>query len=291
MAPFDPEAPVSVLPYLRPLEAIPSDIVADNDNGLQFHDFSQEEYYAYLEAIKRHIDGDESKKVVASRRLTVDCAVDPAALFGKLCHAYPNAFVFLVSLPQYGTWIGASPELLIRSRDGLLESMALAGTRAAGEDGVSWDRKNILEQRIVTDYIAKAFRSEGLNPEIGETRTVSAGPVEHLMTPVTAPRGEAFSASGLLSLLKALSPTPALSGYPKAEALSLIRRFEGDRSLYGGFAGPLLEEFSFYVVLRCAYLRPSTVTLFAGGGITAFSSLPAEWQETTHKFSTLLPLL
>lgn len=51
------------------------------------------------------------------------------ALFAALLETYPNALVYLISDPILGTWLGASPELLLRSVGEQGFSVSLAGTK------------------------------------------------------------------------------------------------------------------------------------------------------------------
>lgn len=292
IAPFDPEELPHYYLLTSPLTEIPSSVLADNHRTYSFKELTFGEYSDYIKDIKNFIDGDADKKIVASRRKKVRLTISPQSLFDTLCATFPSAFVFFVSTKEFGTWIGASPELLLERRGQTLFTMALAGTRTAGSCG-NWDSKNSKEQQIVADYIAKAFVDHGCICSVGLRRTLKAGPVEHLMTPITGGLTDRCDPG---ALLRTLSPTPALSGFPKEEALRIIKNHEGSRQLYGGYCGPLRADgdFRLNVVLRCAYLSATpepTATLFAGGGITSLSEVSDEWTETENKFSTLLKFI
>lgn len=287
--PFSPDSPVYCFPVKRTMECIPADVLALNSEGQPPASTSFEIYDLYIGAIREFIGDDLHRKVVASRRLTVDCRLHPQELFEKLCVSYPHAFVFFISCPMFGSWIGASPELLLARKGDVLSTVALAGTRPAGSR-VPWDRKNLLEQAMVTEFIADNFARFAIPYHVGDLVSVAAGPVEHLQTSISAMMDASLP---LDDLLLQLSPTPALSGYPRREAVDLILGIEKDsRQLYGGFMGMRTPDgdFRFNVVLRCAKLWPGAATLFAGGGITALSSSYDEWEETERKFSTLLSL-
>lgn len=255
--------------------------------------------------------GYDQRKIVLSRVLIGETERNIAGLFSSLCEAYPAAYVFCFISPQTGCWLGASPELLLRSDGARLHTMALAGTRPACssdvENGVGvyrsvgdWDQKNILEQRCVTDFIQAAFEAEGYAAEAGMTYTRGAGPVEHICTDISAVLHRDFGLMELQRLLRRLSPTPALGGYPRDAALQFIRNNEKhSRAFYGGYCGfcesPL--KFELNVNLRSMRLRSSgyegkmTYAIYAGGGITAYSHPAAEWDETTRKASSLLPFV
>lgn len=259
---------------------------AENDSSYKMPDKSTtfEEYSREVEEIQTFLKTqNHSGKVVASRVLVNDKDTDPAHLFFRLLRNFPSAFVFCFSTPATGCWIGASPELLLKGKDGWLETMALAGTREIGVEE-QWDEKNIEEQWMVKDYIQDVFRNNGLKPIEGETFNKEAGLIEHICTPISA---EIIPGNlNLDKFLHELSPTPALCGLPKGEALKIIAKIEGfDRGCYGGFCGPYHSENDFYfnVVLRCASLTERKICWYAGGGITLKSTIASEWQETELK--------
>lgn len=274
---------------INTLDEVPVSCVEDNDISLSFPIMDKAEYFNYIEDIKTSLGGSISKKVVASRRVSVSHKGDINKLLNNLCEQYPDAFIFFIRTKEFGTWIGASPELLLEKKEDRLLSMSLAGTRKSSCEG-AWDLKNVEEQEIVTNYILNTFKTFNLKATASEPLTLKAGNISHIMTLIEA---EFKSGLELKSLLQRLSPTPALSGFPKDEAMGIISSHEGSRSLYGGFMGPVFPngDFRFNVILRCAFLKPGQATLFAGGGITCLSDPEAEWIETEKKLDTLRRLL
>lgn len=251
---------------------------------------SPEEHAEEIKAIIRMEKMGDLRKCVAARCLVLDGGIDIDSLFADLCHIYKEAFVFCFSTPETGTWIGASPELLLKETDGELHTMALAGTRPTGSAG-HWDAKNIGEHEVVVDFIERAFGLAGLAARKHPRFTQQAGPVEHLCTPIDA---QAPYTTSILPLLDALSPTPALCGDPRVAAAALIADKENfPRAYYAGYCGPWhsSEEFSLYVTLRCARVAPCRYALFAGGGIMPDSDPASEWKETEQKLSTLLEII
>ena len=49
--------------------------------------------------------------------------------FNCLCETYTSAFVYLISGEEIGTWIGASPETLLKVHENVGFTMSLAGTK------------------------------------------------------------------------------------------------------------------------------------------------------------------
>lgn len=287
IAPFEPGRDILTIPY-RPVPDMVRSSAADA--GLSaLASTSSEEHRNAIERIKSVLSGKEDGKIVSARVRIYDKTVDTASSFSALCRMYPDAFVYMFSTPLTGCWIGATPELLLESRQQTVSTIALAGTRKRG--GVAdWDVKNIREQEMVSDYITDCMSRHGFTVERGSAFTKTAGPVEHICTPIKGFAKEGMTDSDFQSFIKELHPTPAVCGLPKDTSLDIIKETESfDRMYYGGFCGPFhsFADFSFYVTLRCAMTGENRLALFAGGGITALSDPDAEWEETELKLDTL----
>ena len=91
-------------------------------------------------------------------------------------------------------------------------------------------------------------------------------------------------------VLEALHPTPAVGGWPTAEALAWIRSNEPfPRGWYAGPIGWFDGEGNghFMVALRCALLRETRAWAYAGAGLTDSSQPGAEWEETQLKLGAI----
>ena len=245
----------------------------------------------------------EFRKLVLSRTKVVSLPrrFRVVKFFQNLCKTYPDAFVSVVSIPGIGTWIGASPEILVSiSRTNLFHTVSLAGTRrirgkAAFADKSVWTEKEREEQAWVSRYIINCFRKVGLKEVQQEgPRVVKAGNLLHLKTDFTVEMRERQASYLGGRMLKRLHPTPAVCGVPKKKALAFIAENEGyDRKFYAGFLGPVNfeNESHLFVNLRCMQLYRRKAVLYAGAGITDRSVPEKEWQETEIKCDTLLRVM
>lgn len=283
---FNPELPILTIPYRGVSQAVNQNIDSKTRYNMPITSTPKAEYSQEVKEIIKALREGKGDKVVAARVIVSETSFDIADKFYELCQRFPQSFVFCFSTPVTGCWIGATPELLLEGKENCLKTMALAGTRAVNSMA-DWDSKNKEEQMFVVKYLNEVFRNNGLYPEIGETVTKPAGKIEHICTNITCSKKEgSFTIEKLENLLKELSPTPALSGYPKLFALEEIKRLENfDRGCYGGFCGPFhsTDDFTFHVVLRCASLTQQRKCLYVGGGITSQSEVNTEWEETTMK--------
>jgi salicylate biosynthesis isochorismate synthase/menaquinone-specific isochorismate synthase len=261
-----------------------------------------ERYEEIVSKAVERIRGSAIDKVVLARELTVaaPAAHDPAALLGALRDLFPSCFCFCFGTPE-ASFIGASPELLVRRSGAVAATVALAGTTSRSADAAVDDHigeammrspKVREEHGIVVRRIERTLRphSVWVHAE-GEPFVVKVGNLQHLATPIRAQLAESHSA---IELAGFLHPTPAIGGEPRQPALELIEELEGiDRGWYTGPMGwmDVAEDGEFCVGLRSALLRDREAHLFAGCGIVADSDPTAELQESELKFEALLPLL
>lgn len=253
----------------------------------------KEEYKKLFLRFHESLVNQEFEKLVLSRNKKIDReeAFSPGRSFFYAAEKYINSYVYLFHTPQSGTWLGSTPEILLSGTEHSWKTIALAGTRFPNSEDVSWDEKNLREQKLVSSYLLRQLSAFQISPERDGPYTVKAGELAHLRTDFNFSLPET---TALGSLLKALHPTPAISGLPKDKAYRFIQENEKyDRLYYSGFLGMLDpdRETTLYVNLRCMHIEKSSLTLFAGGGLLASSSFDEEWEETEHKLRTMLGIL
>ena len=251
-------------------------------------------------------DGKLAKIVLARREeISHSATIDAEAMFMEACRIYPHLCIMLVSTPQTGTWLMATPEVLLDGDGEIWRTMALAGTMKAGGlapdadctsastpwvdgDGMcDWSTKNKHEQQLVATYIQQCLSPFTAQLTQRGPYTVQAGDLVHLRSDFMFSLHDTKS---LGALLEALHPTPAVCGLPKAEAQRFILQHEhADRSYYSGFAGLLNPngETHLYVSLRCMQILENSYRLYAGGGLLLDSVEQQEWEETVAKMETM----
>lgn len=189
-------------------------------------------------------------------------------------------------------FVGATPEQLVRRTGQRVESEAVAGTRRANDGGgLSGSEKDRREQEIVRDAIVGTFRALGASVSpCAAASERPAGNVVHLTTKVTATMQTPPSA---LALARALSPTPAVCGFPREPALAWLRAHEPPRGLYAGPVGWVEAggDGHFVVGIRSMLLTNGAAHAYVGAGIVRGSMPAAELEETRWKAETLLGLL
>ncbi len=246
------------------------------------------------------VESGRLAKVVAARSAQVDGAAESWRIIDVLRHRYPSCVTYAV-FRERSVFLGASPELLVELRSRRVSTNAVAGTVVRGiddhadarlEDRLRHDPKELAEHQYVVQGLRRGLNEAGVDLDApSELEIVKLANVQHLASPVTgrAPRG-----TGILDLVAAVHPTPAVAGLPRKASLDWLAANESlDRGWYAGpvgFVDPNLEG-SFRVALRCALLKDGRARLFAGAGIVAGSLPERELAETNAKLRAMLDAL
>ena len=248
------------------------------------------------------LDGRFDKIVLSrSEDFSLQARTNAEEMFRLACAAYPQQFVALVSTRCAGTWLMATPEVLLKGGSAQWKTMALAGTmklkkkEALPDDEVGlsmslpvvWSAKNKEEQQLVARYIRACLQQLASHINESEPYTQQAGELVHLRTDFTFIGKEGY---GLGDIVDALHPTPAVCGLPKQEAWAYICANEShERRYYSGFCGTVSKggNAELYVSLRCMQVEENRCRLYAGGGLLKDSSEEQEWEETTVKMETM----
>jgi len=258
---------------------------------------SRESFVRLVERSISEVANGTFEKVVPSRAevVALDPSFDVVPAFYALCAQNPNALVSFVSSPTIGSWIGATPEILVTVENRrIFKTVALAGTqpnRGQLLKDVAWTQKDIEEQALVERYIISCFKKIRLR-EYDEQgpRTVVAGNLLHLKSEFKVDMQETnFPQLGTV-MLSLLHPTAAVCGTPLQAARHFLALHEGyDRQYYSGYLGPVnfSEGIHIFVNLRCAQLMNREGILYAGAGVTIDSVPTEELEETDIKFNTL----
>ena len=233
------------------------------------------------------IERGRVEKVVLSRRLraTFDSALDPFSVAAYLIGTQPGCHVYAME-----GLVGASPELLLRTGNGHIESMPLAGSATDQRPDLQ-TLKNEVEHRLAADSVGGAFSAAGLEYTRSEPSIVEVGEIRHLGTRFEGSTPEGFDFG---DILPHLHPTAAVAGTPTSVALSIINDMEEtSRGRYSGPVGWFDREGNceFAVALRCGLLTGTTAVLRSGAGIVAGSDPDDELEETVWKLTPMLDAL
>ena len=250
-----------------------------------------------MNTIASGISSGEMTKVVSSREVefTSETPYNVASILANLVDNNPNCFIF--GYEKDGrTFVGASPEILVRHRGSEILSYALAGT--APKDGPNaWTKeqlltseKNLVEHNIVLDRIVNTMKQITPDVTVGETGIMELSHLYHLRTIIIAKD----STKSLVEWAKILHPTPALGGEPREKALALLQEYEShERGMYAAPFGFMKDMGDGIVVvaIRSALIMDNVLYAYAGCGVVADSDADEEYAETNNKMRTILDAL
>jgi menaquinone-specific isochorismate synthase len=235
-------------------------------------------------------------KVVLARDLVAHATApaDWRLAIARLTERYPDTHTFAID-----GLVGASPETLVRLRDGRLHTRVLAGSHARGgsdsadtqaAEALHQSSKDLDEHRFAVHSAVEALKT--LTPHVVADDmpfTLKLPNLWHLATDIAATLPT--TATGL-DAVAALHPTAAVAGSPTDKALEMIAELEPfDRGRYAGPVGWIDHrgDGEWAIALRCAqWSADATITAYAGAGIVPDSTPEAELLETGLKFQPII---
>ena len=264
--------------------------------------FDKDRFCRMVEQGKEHIVEGDIFQIVLSNRLS-------APFEGSLLNTYrflrtinPSPYMFYFS----GTDVevaGASPETLVKLRDGILHTFPLAGTRRRGvneeedlrlEKELLKDEKELAEHNMLVDLGRNDLGriSEFGTVEVEKLRCVER--FSHVMHIGSTVRGKIREDKDALDAIEAVLPAGTLSGAPKIRASRLIGELEGNkRGIYGGAVGYIdfTGNMDTCIAIRLAYKKNGKVFVRSGAGIVADSDPASEYEESMNKAMATLRAL
>ena len=296
------QAAERVMDCLRDLDRAPATSRDFGEAGVQVgaaqSNFTHQGYKDAVEKAKDYIRAGDIFQVVPSQRWKQSFPLPPFALYRSLRRTNPSPFMFFFNFGGYQV-IGASPDILVRLRDGEVTVRPIAGTRKRGADEAE-DRA--LEADLLADPKERAEHlmlldlgrnDVGRVAKLGTVRPTEQFIIErysHVMHIVSNVVGEIADGQDALSALLAGLPAGTVSGAPKVRAMEIIDELEPEkRGVYGGGVGYFAAngEMDFCIALRTAVLKDGQLYIQAGGGVVYDSDPEAEYQETVNKSNAL----
>jgi anthranilate synthase component 1 len=260
---------------------------------------SHARYLEMVEAAKEYIRAGDVFQVVPSQRWALDFPLPPFALYRALRRTNPSPYMFYFNFGGFQV-VGASPEILVRVRDGKVTIRPIAGTRPRGatpeedaalEADLLADPKERAEHLMLLDL---GRNDVGRVAKIGTVDPNQQFTVErysHVMHIVSNVDGELREDVDALAALLAGLPAGTVSGAPKVRAMQIIDELESEkRGVYAGGVGYIssADEMDMCIALRTALVKDGKMYVQAGGGVVYDSDPEAEFVETVNKSRALL---
>ncbi len=278
-----------------------SPVTSDNFRCEAAPQESRDGRQAFEESVRRakeFITEGEIFQVVLSRRVRRAFSGDLFAVYRALRIINPSPYLFFLDFGDT-TLVGSSPEVLVRSRQGLVELLPIAGTRRRGRNE---EEDEALAGELLRD--AKELAEHVMLVDLGRNdvgRIAKYGSVNvpvfkridrysHVMHIVSEVRGLLQEGLSPVDVLKACFPAGTVSGAPKVRAMEIISELEPEqRGAYAGAVGYIGFDgtLDMCIAIRTIIASQGMLNIQAGAGIVADSVPEREYEETVSKAGAL----
>jgi anthranilate synthase component 1 len=271
---------------------------ANGHDAKPFSQTTRDTYASGVERAREHIRRGDIFQVVLSIQERLFFNGDPFEIYRRLRMANPSPYHFYLDQKE-AVILGASPEMLARIEEGVLEVRPIAGTRPRGateaEDEALQrellnDPKEAAEHVMLVDL---GRNDAGRVCEYGSVEVATFRSVErfsHVMHLVSSVKGRLKKDVHPVDAFFACFPAGTVTGAPKIRAMEIIAALEKvGRGVYSGAVG----YFGYHgnmdtcIAIRTLVARGNAVQVQAGAGIVADSAAEAEFAECGHKVAAL----
>ena len=266
--------------------------------GTPTSNFTKAAFLDVVRHCKEYVTAGDVFQVVPSQRFSAPFALPPFALYRALRRLNPAPFLFHFDFGGFAA-VGASPEVLVRLRDGTITVRPLAGTKPRGkthEEDMAFERALVSDPKERAEHLMLldlGRNDVGRVAEIGTVRVTEQFEVERysqVMHMVSEVQGRLKPGLTALDALMAGFPAGTLSGAPKVRAMEIIEEVEPSRRVfYAGCFGYLGADGSMdtCIGLRMALVKDGVMHVQAGCGVVADSDPESEFTETEQKARAL----
>lgn len=260
---------------------------------------TKEQFCKNVEKAKEYIKNGDIFQIVPSQRFMVETSVSPFNTYRALRLINPSPYMYYLNFGDYQI-VGASPEMLVRVENGVVQTGPIAGTRWRGktveedlqlEQDLLNDEKEIAEHTMLVDL---GRNDIGRVSEFGSVKVTRFKHVErfsHVMHLISDVEGKLRADKTCFDALASTLPAGTLSGAPKIRAMEIIDELEPTkRGVYGGAIGYISfnGNFDSCITIRTGVFKDGKAYVQAGGGIVYDSVPEYEYNESVNKASAVL---
>ena len=271
---------------------------AINKNGLEISELTstieKEEFMEAVKKTKEYIVAGDAIQVVLSQRFEGHVSGEDFTLYRNLRSVNPSPYMFYLNFGD-SRLIGASPEILVRLTDGLIELRPIAGTRPRGknekvdqalEKELMEDPKERAEHIMLVDLGRNDAGKVAAPGTVTVPRLMEVERYSHVMHLVSRVEAHLSPEKDAFDLFMAAFPAGTVSGAPKIRAMEIIHELEpSPRGPYAGAVGyfGFNGNMDFCITIRTMTLKDDRISIQVGAGIVADSDPESEYQETLNK--------
>lgn len=263
-----------------------------------YFSFSENQYEDLVKTAKRYTKKGDLFEVVFSNILKSEFEGDPFGLYLRYRKENPSPYLFFFDL-GCEQLVGASPEMMVRYENGIVNLRPISGTIKRGKDPIE-DHENMLKllmdpkEKAELDMLIDLGRNDlsrvcrpGI--KITDYRFIEKySKVMHTVAHLSGELEEGYTApDALIACLNA----GTLTGAPKIAAMKVIEKHEKERrGYYGGTIGYLTfsGEMDTGIIIRTAHIKNGQLRFQVGATLLNDSKPKKEYQETINKAQAFL---
>lgn len=262
----------------------------------------KEHFERIVRKAKAYIRNGDIFQVVLSQRFHLPAAIEPLNVYRSLRVTNPSPYLYFLKFDDYSL-VGASPEMLLRCENGIVETCPIAGTRRRGKTAAEdqllakellADPKELAEHAMLVDLGRNDIGKVAKFGTVRVTEYMNILRYSHVMHLGSTVRGELREDKTAFDALMSVLPAGTLSGAPKIRAMEIIDELEPtSRGIYGGAVGFIAFDGSMdsCITIRTILFKDHQAYVQAGCGIVADSVPENEYEETKIKAGALLKAL
>lgn len=272
------------------------------DGGREEAAGGRDDYMAAVLRAKEHIAAGDIFQAVLSQPFRRPLTTEPFHLYRRLRHLNPSPYMFYLNFGPRQL-VGASPEMLVKLRDGQVYTCPIAGTCPRGRDAAEdarlaaellADAKERAEHAMLVDLGRNDLGRISLPGTVAVSRLMEVENYSHVMHIVSEVTGTLDPRYTPTDVLAACFPAGTLSGAPKIRAMEIIAGLENTpRGPYGGAVGyfDFRGNIDTCITIRTLIIDGGQVVIQTGAGIVADSVPAVEYQEILHKAGALFQVM
>lgn len=277
-----------------------------NFGKLEISDISvnmdEKKFSEIVSKAKKYIYDGDIFQVVLSRRFNFGIKGSHLRIYKELRSLNPSPYLYHMKFGQK-TFIGSSPEMLVRVTGSEVETFPIAGTRKITEDEgknemlrqeLLNDEKELAEHTMLVDLGRNDIGRVCKYGSVHVTELMQVKRFSHVQHIVSHVVGTLDSKHDMFTAFEAVFPAGTVTGAPKVRAMEIINELETDvRGQYAGAIGYFSNNgcCDFAIAIRSIFIDGESGFAQSGAGIVADSIPENEFKETEHKVGAMLAAL
>ena len=281
------------------VESFNDPIFEEKESKIMHNPNDKQAYINKVNFIKNEIIKGNLFQCVPSRRIVIETNLSPITAYRNLRMKNPSPYMLYLDFDNFIIF-GASPEVMVKVKNGIVTVRPIAGTRKRGktqeediqlENELKNDEKEKAEHLMLLDLGRNDVGKVCIGGTVKVVEEMVIERYSKVMHIVSEVQGELAPGMTSEDAINATFPAGTVSGAPKIQAIKTINYLEEQRrGPYAGLVGYFEKNGSFdsCIIIRCAVYKENKMWIQAGGGIVYDSDPEMEFQETENKAAALL---